>query len=63
MPAAAQQLTTRPALSLAPTVVVALAVTWLGLGVAYFSVYPVGFFITSFGFSRRDLRRGPPQAT
>jgi zinc/manganese transport system permease protein len=51
MPAAAQQLTTRPALSLAPTVVVALAVTWLGLGVAYFSVYPVGFFITSFGFS------------
>ncbi len=23
---------------------------WLGLGVAYFSIYPVGFYITSFGF-------------
>ena len=49
--AAAQQLTARPALSLAITVVIALAVTWLGLGVAYFSVYPVGFFITTFGFT------------
>ena len=24
---------------------------WLGLGVAYFSVYPVGFFVTTFGFA------------
>jgi zinc/manganese transport system permease protein len=23
---------------------------WLGLTAAYFSVYPVGFYITSFGF-------------
>ncbi|HEX3539942.1 MAG TPA: metal ABC transporter permease [Acidimicrobiales bacterium] len=49
--AAAQQLTARPSLSLAITVVIALAVTWLGLGVAYFSVYPVGFFVTTFGFT------------
>jgi zinc/manganese transport system permease protein len=49
--AAAQQLTTRPARSLTLTVVIALAVTWLGLGVAYFSVYPVGFFVTTFGFA------------
>jgi zinc/manganese transport system permease protein len=49
--AAAQQLTARPALSLALSVIIALAVTWLGLGVAYFSVYPVGFFITTFGFA------------
>jgi zinc/manganese transport system permease protein len=48
--AAAQQLTTRPVASLALTVVIGLAVTWLGLGVAYFSVYPVGFYITTFGF-------------
>jgi zinc/manganese transport system permease protein len=25
-------------------------VVWLGLGIAYFSVYPVGFFITSLSF-------------
>jgi zinc/manganese transport system permease protein len=49
--AAAQQLTTRPARGLALTVVIALLVTWLGLGVAYFSAYPVGFFITTFGFA------------
>lgn len=49
--AAAQQLTARPSLSLAITVVIAVAVTWLGLGVAYFSVYPVGFFVTTFGFA------------
>ena len=24
-------------------------ITWLALAVAYFSVYPVGFFVTSFG--------------
>lgn len=49
--AAAQQLTTRPALSVVLTVVLSLAVTWLALGVAYFSVYPVGFFVTTFGFA------------
>ena len=48
--AAAQQLTARPALSFALTIVLGLAIVWLGLGVAYFSVYPVGFFVTSFGF-------------
>jgi zinc/manganese transport system permease protein len=48
--AAAEQLTARPALSLALSVGIGLAVTWLGLGIAYFSVYPVGFFVTTFGF-------------
>lgn len=50
MPAAsAQQLTARPALSFGLTIVFALLITWLGLAVAYFSVYPVGFFVTTFG--------------
>jgi zinc/manganese transport system permease protein len=49
--AAAQQLTARPALSFALTIVLALGITWLALGVAYFSVYPVGFFVTTFGFA------------
>lgn len=49
--AAAQQLSTRPVVSLALSVLIALAVTWLGLAVSYFSIYPVGFFITTFGFA------------
>lgn len=49
-PAAAQALTPRPGLSLALSVVFALLVVWLGLGISYFSIYPLGFFITSFGF-------------
>ncbi|HVB43842.1 MAG TPA: metal ABC transporter permease [Streptosporangiaceae bacterium] len=52
MPAAtAQRLTARPTLSFGLTIVIALAVVWLGLAAAYFSVYPVGFYITTFGFA------------
>ena len=52
MPAAtAQQLTARPAVSLGLSVVLARVIVWLGLGVAYFSVYPVGFYVTTFGFA------------
>ena len=36
----------RPLRSLALSVAFALLVVWLGLGVAYFSPYPVGFWIT-----------------
>jgi zinc/manganese transport system permease protein len=48
--AAAQQLTPRPAVSFALTILFGLLVVWLGLGFAYFSIYPVGFYVTSFGF-------------
>lgn len=48
--AAAQQLTARPWLGLLLTAVIALAVTWLGLGLSYFTDYPVGFLVTSLGF-------------
>jgi zinc/manganese transport system permease protein len=63
MPAAtAQTLTARPALSLVLSVVIALVVTWLGLGVAYYSVYPIGFFVTTIAFVpyvlAQLLRRG-----
>jgi zinc/manganese transport system permease protein len=52
MPAAtAQQLTSRPLGSFALTIALGLATVWLGLAVAYFSVYPVGFYITTFGFA------------
>lgn len=52
MPAAtAQRLTARPALGLVLTVILALGVTWLGLGVAYYSPYPIGFFVSTFAFA------------
>jgi zinc/manganese transport system permease protein len=49
--ATAQALTVRPALSLVLTVALGLLVVWLGLGIAYFSVYPAGFFITAISFA------------
>jgi zinc/manganese transport system permease protein len=52
MPAAtAQQITARPMVSFALTIGLGLVTIWLGLAAAYFSVYPVGFFITTFGFA------------
>jgi zinc/manganese transport system permease protein len=49
--AAAQQLTMRPGLGLLLSVAVALVVVWLGLGIAFFSIYPVGFYVTSIAFA------------
>jgi zinc/manganese transport system permease protein len=48
--ATAHRITARPGLGIALSVAIALAVTWLGLALAYFSVYPVGFYITSLSF-------------
>ena len=48
--ATAQQLTARPGPGLALSVALALAVTWVGLGIAYFSPYPVGFWVTTLSF-------------
>jgi zinc/manganese transport system permease protein len=48
--ATAHQLTSRPLLGIALSVALALAVTWLGLALAYFSIYPVGFYVTSLSF-------------
>jgi zinc/manganese transport system permease protein len=56
-PATAQLLTTRPAAGLLLSVAFALAVVWLGLGVAYFSIYPVGFYVTTFAFGLYVLVR------
>jgi zinc/manganese transport system permease protein len=49
--ATARQLTTRPGLGIALSIAFALTVTWLGLALAYFSIYPVGFYITSLAFA------------
>ena len=56
--ATAQSLTARPAASLALTLAVGLLVTWLSLFVAYYSPYPIGFFLTSLAFAAYLLAGG-----
>jgi zinc/manganese transport system permease protein len=58
MPAAtAQTLTARPAAGLALSVVIALLVTWTGLITAYYSPYPIGFYVSTFAFGAYVLAR------
>ncbi|HEX9337018.1 MAG TPA: metal ABC transporter permease, partial [Pseudonocardiaceae bacterium] len=49
--AAAQTITARPVLSLVLTTVIALLVTWIGLSAAYYSLYPIGFFVSTLAFA------------
>jgi zinc/manganese transport system permease protein len=52
LPAAtAQRITPRPSFGIAISVALALIVTWLGLAFAYYSGYPIGFFVTSVAFA------------
>jgi zinc/manganese transport system permease protein len=63
-PATAQLLTTRPARGLLLSVALALATVWVALFVAYYSPYPIGFWLTSIAFivyagSMATTRRRP----
>jgi zinc/manganese transport system permease protein len=49
--AAAQSVTARPRTSLALTLVLSVSVTWLSLAAAYFSPWPIGFYVTTFAFA------------
>ncbi|MEN3360267.1 MAG: zinc/manganese transport system permease protein [Mycobacteriales bacterium] len=49
-PATAQLITPRPARSLALSVLLALATLWLALFIAYYSSYPIGFWLTTVTF-------------
>ena len=49
-PAAAQLLTARIGLGLVFSAAIGLAVTWLSLTLSYYTDYPVGFYVTTFGF-------------
>ena len=49
--AAAVRLTARPILGLAWSVALALVITWVGEAVAFFSPYPIGFWVTTLGFA------------
>jgi zinc/manganese transport system permease protein len=50
-PATAQLITPRIGLSLVLSVVLGVLITWVGLALAYFYDYPVGFYITSVAFA------------
>jgi zinc/manganese transport system permease protein len=55
--ATAQLITTRIGWSLILTVILGVAITWVGLALAYFYDYPVGFYITSVAFGVYLLAR------
>lgn len=56
-PACALQITLRPLPGLALSVGFGVGIAWLGLAAAYFSIYPVGFFVTTFAFGLYVLLR------
>jgi zinc/manganese transport system permease protein len=59
LPAAtAEVLVVRPAWSIALTVLLGVSVTWLALACAYYSDYPIGFFVTSLAFAAYLLAHG-----
>jgi zinc/manganese transport system permease protein len=49
-PACAQLITAHPLAGLALSIAFALLIVWLGLALAYFSPYPVGFYVTTIAF-------------
>ncbi|MDF5713225.1 MAG: metal ABC transporter permease [Rhizonema sp. NSF051] len=55
--AIAQQLTSRPGIAVGLSIFLALFFTWAGLAIAYFTPYPVGFFITGLAFGTYILVR------
>jgi zinc/manganese transport system permease protein len=49
-PATAQIISPRPVTSLVLSVALALVTVWVALFVAYYSPYPIGFWLTTIGF-------------
>ncbi|HEX7734808.1 MAG TPA: metal ABC transporter permease [Ktedonobacteraceae bacterium] len=58
--AVAERLTTRPPLAIALSVAFSLLFTWGGLAVAFYTPYPVSFFITSLAFGTYVVVRVVP---
>jgi zinc/manganese transport system permease protein len=57
-PAAAFHLTAHPGWGIGISVFIALAVTWAGIACAFFSPYPIGFWVSSFAFGIYLLAAG-----
>jgi zinc/manganese transport system permease protein len=57
-PAAAQAITSRTVPGLALSIAFSLVIAWLGLAAAYFSIYPPGFYTTTFAFALYVIARG-----
>ncbi len=49
--AAAQQVTARPGLAIVLAIVIGVLVVWLALSAAFYSTWPVGFYVATFGFA------------
>lgn len=49
--AAATRLTARPAAGVALSITLALLIAWVGEAFAFFSPYPIGFWVTTLGFA------------
>lgn len=64
--ATAGYVTTRPARAVALSIVLALVETWVGITLAYYSKFPVSFYISALGFAlyvaARFLRSSPARA-
>lgn len=58
--AVAERLTRSPGPAIAVSVAVALGCTWLGLGISWYSSYPVSFFITTLAFVAYVASRAVP---
>lgn len=56
--AAARELSCRPARALALSVLLAVLITWVALGVAYSSPYPIGFWLATLAFAVFLAARG-----
>jgi zinc/manganese transport system permease protein len=50
-PASAHLITVRPLAGLCLSVALALAIVWIALALAYFTIYPVGFYVTTLAFA------------
>lgn len=57
-PAAAFHLTAHPGWGIGLSVLLALAVSWLGIACAFFSPYPIGFWVSTFAFGTYLLAAG-----
>ena len=56
--AAASRLTARPGVGVTLSILIAVVVTWLGETIAFFSPYPIGFWVTTLAFGAYLLAGG-----